>query len=105
MTFPTLYFLPTYTTTAWYHKKLAEDLQKDFNKTLEGAKEFALTDYTLALMKGNNLSLEDKNKIVQKLVTFTGLTPEFIERSNLRINPYRFSMELLLIQKFNGRTL
>lgn len=92
---PYALFLPTYTTTAWYHKKLAEDLQKDFNKTLEGAKEFALTDYTLALMKGNNLSLEDKNKIVQKLVTFTGLTPEFIERSNLRINPYRFSMELL----------
>jgi carboxypeptidase C (cathepsin A) len=88
-------YLPTYAATAWYHKKLNPDLQKDFNKTLEEAKQFAVTDYTLALMKGDGISKEEKAKIVQKLSLYTGLKPEFIERSNLRINPSRFSMELL----------
>lgn len=88
-------YLPTYTATAWYHKKLAGDLQKDLKKTLEEVKQFALTDYSVALMKGSSLGKEENAKIVQKLAAYTGLSPEFIERSNLRINPYRYNMELL----------
>lgn len=92
---PYTLYLPTYTATAMYHNKLAGDLQKDFKKTLEEVKQFALTDYTQALMKGNTLSKEENAKIIQKLSAFTGLSPEFIDRSNLRVNPYRFCMELL----------
>ena len=88
-------YLPTYTATAWYHKKLPENLQKDFNKTLEESKQFAMTDYTLALMKGSTLGNEEKAKVVEKLAALTGLSPKFIERADLRINPHRFSKELL----------
>ncbi len=92
---PYALYLPTYAAAAWYHKQLSPELQKDFNQTLEEVKQFALTDYTLALMKGNTLAKEENAKIVNKLSMYTGLTPEFIERSNLRVNPYRFVMELL----------
>lgn len=88
-------YLPTYTATAWYHKKLPQELQADFNKTLNEVKKFALEDYTLALMKGNTISKEEQKKIIQKLTIYTGLSPEFIERSNMRVNPHRFMMEFL----------
>ena len=49
-------YLPTYTATAWYHKKLPSDLQSG---TLENAvaesETFALSDYTRALMQGDAL--------------------------------------------------
>ena len=88
-------YLPTYVATAWYHQKLNEDFQKDLNKALEEAKQFALTDYTLALMQGDKIPPSDYERTVQKLAYFTGLSPDFIARSNLRVNPYRSCMELL----------
>ena len=50
---PYILFLPSYTATAWYHKKLSEELQIDRRRTLEEVEKFALTDYTVALMKGD----------------------------------------------------
>ncbi|KIC74617.1 hypothetical protein DB41_II00020 [Neochlamydia sp. TUME1] len=91
-------YLPTYTATAWYHKKLGENLQGDLDKTLEIVKDFALTDYTSALMKGDSLSAHEYAKIVAQLADYTGLSPEFIKKANLRISPQRFSKELLRAQ-------
>src|SRR4030095_5901953 len=34
-------FLPSYAATAWYHKKLDPELQKEFKKTLADAEAFA----------------------------------------------------------------
>lgn len=101
-------FLPTMAATAWYHKKLANELQIDLTKTLEAVKEFAITDYTLALMRGDTLNKEERDNVAKKLMYFTGLSQEFIEKSNLRINPYRFSTELLksknlVIGRFDSR--
>ncbi len=92
---PNILFLPTYTATAWYHKKLPEDLQGDLLKTLEEVKEFALNDYASALMKGDQLSPEDEKRIISQLTRFTGLTSQYVQGANLRINIHRFAKELL----------
>ncbi len=92
---PYILFLPTYTATSWYHKKLPDDLQKDFKKAILEAREFALNDYTLALMKGNDLEKEEREKIVKKLIRLTGLSRQYIEGTNLRINIHRYCKELL----------
>ena len=88
-------YLPTYFTTAWYHKKLGEHLQKDFDKALEEVLQFANTDYTVALMQGDRISDEKYTEIVERLSAYTGLSTDYIKRANLRINPYRFTKELL----------
>ncbi|MBI9044148.1 MAG: hypothetical protein JEZ06_06665 [Anaerolineaceae bacterium] len=92
---PYILFLPTYTATAWYHNKLDDDLQQDFQKTLQESKSFALNEYTLALMKGNTLTRNERTEIAQKLARYTGLGESYIEGSNLRIHIYRFCKELL----------
>ena len=91
---PYILFLPTYAATAWYHHKLDAELQKDLHKTLELVKDFALNEYNLALMKGNRLQGDEKAVIVKKLARFTGLSTEYIEHTNLRINIHRFVKEL-----------
>lgn len=88
-------FLPTYTTTAWYYKKLAPDLQADFSKAVEESKQFASTDYTLALMKGARLSDAERKSVAQKLARLTGLSPAFVDANDLRVTLSRFTKELL----------
>jgi carboxypeptidase C (cathepsin A) len=92
---PYILFLPTYTATAWYHKKLSSELQDDLRKTLKEVEKFALSDYAVALMKGNKLSPEKTKEIAGKLARYTGLSEDFILRSNLRVPMQRFAKELL----------
>ena len=92
---PYTLFLPSYTATAWYHHKLPDDLQNDLDKAVQEARNFAMNEYTLALMKGNNLQGEERENIITKLMRLTGLSRGYIEGTNLRININRFCKELL----------
>jgi carboxypeptidase C (cathepsin A) len=46
-------------------------------------------------MKGSALPIEEQEQISQQLARFTGLSPEYIRQTNLRINIHRFVKELL----------
>lgn len=101
-------FLPSYTAVAWNYQKLDPSLQKDFNKSLEMAKNFAMNEYSLILLKGDNLSPEERQEAVKKLSYYTGLRPDLIERANLRIQPSLFMKNLLvkehkIVGRFDGR--
>ena len=92
-------FLPTYTVTAWYHKKLPADLQADFDKAVREARDFAYGEYLVALNKGNRLTTQEWDDMARKVARYTGLSPEFIQQANLRISPARFRKELLREQR------
>lgn len=92
---PYVLFLPTYTATAWYHKKLPSDLQGDMQKALNEARRFALNEYNTALMKGDKISAKERTDIARQLARLTGLSPQYVESSNLRISISRFTKELL----------
>ncbi len=92
---PYILFLPTYAATAHYHKKLTPKQQeRPLGELLTDVKQFASTEYTLALMKGAALSAKERASIVNKLSAFTGLSKDYIERTDLRINIHRFCKEL-----------
>ncbi|MGE5299526.1 MAG: S10 family peptidase [Acidobacteriota bacterium] len=90
---PYVLFLPSYTATAWYHKKLAP--QTDLDKILEAVKAWTETDYVTALGKGDRLSPGEREAIAEKLAEFTGLSKAFIDNHNLRIDRRSFVNELL----------
>ena len=48
-----------------------------------------------ALLKGDGLTRRERDEVVEKLARYTGLSPVFILRSNLRINDQHFFKELL----------
>lgn len=92
---PYILYLPPYTLAALYHRKLSPALQADLSKTREEVEQFALNEYTLALAKGDGLSDGEKDRIIEKLVDYTGLPKIFIKNSNLRISTDVFVKELL----------
>jgi carboxypeptidase C (cathepsin A) len=99
---PYILFLPTYAAAAHYHGKLDSDLQDDLERTLAEAKQFALNDYTLALMQGAALPAEKRAEIAAQLARYTGLSADYIERTDLRVEIMRFTKELL---RKEGRTV
>lgn len=86
-------FLPTYAADAWYHGKIPN--KPPLDAFLEQAREFASGPYAAALQKGNALNDEEKQSIAQQMAQLTGLSPDYILRSNLRVQPFRFQRELL----------
>src|SRR5258706_3838851 len=86
---PTL-FLPTYAATAWYHKRLAPDLQKrPPAKLVREVQQFAAGEYASALFLGARLPAKDRAALAKKVARYTGLTPEYVERTDLRIEIFR----------------
>lgn len=98
-------FLPSYTATAWYHKKLSEDLQnRPLVDLLEEVEGFALNTYSLALLKGDLINENDRSQVIKQLSRYTGLSTNYIKQANMRICPQHFGKELLRDQqKILGR--
>lgn len=93
---PYILFLPTYAATAWYHQRLPADLQaRPLRDVLAEVAAFALGEYTLALMQGAALSAEARAGSLAKLARYTGLSADWIDRAELRIEIFRFTKELL----------
>jgi carboxypeptidase C (cathepsin A) len=91
--------LPTYTAAAWFHKKLPEKYQNNLAATLEEVEQWALSEYLIALVKGDTISKNQRNTIIDKLSQYTGLDKNYIESTNLRILSFEFIKELLRDKK------
>jgi carboxypeptidase C (cathepsin A) len=92
---PYILHLPTYAATAWYHKKLPPELSGDLGKTVAQAEAFALEEYGPALLLGDRLKEAKRHELAAKVARFTGLSTDYVLRSNLRIEINRFTKELL----------
>jgi carboxypeptidase C (cathepsin A) len=90
---PYIMFLPGYTATAWYHDLLKP--HRPLQTWLKEAEEFALGDYAQALLKGDSMSKEEREQIVEKVAMYTGISRQFVERSQLRIRDGHYFKELL----------
>jgi carboxypeptidase C (cathepsin A) len=96
---PYVLYLPTYAATAWYHKKLAPDLQRDLHKTLKEVEQWAEKGYAEALAKGDRLTPAERQEVIDKLARYTGLDKRFLDNSNMRVEIMRFTAEILRDQK------
>src|SRR5215213_9513419 len=85
---PYILFLPGYTATAWYHDMLQP--HKPLQTWLKEAEEFALGDYAKALLKGDAISKEEREQIIDKVAMYTGVSKQFVERSKLRIHAFHY---------------
>lgn len=90
---PYILYLPSYAATAAYQKALKEP-PADLGAFLAEARKFAATEYADALMKGSNISDTEKADIAKKLSRFTGLSEEYLIKSDLRVNLAQFNVEL-----------
>lgn len=89
-------FLPSYAATAWYHKRLPANLQsKSLREVVAEVERWTSEEYMAALERGDRLSPEQRQEVASRLSRYTGLSAEFIENANLRVNLNLFRKELL----------
>ena len=86
--------LPTYAATAWYHKKIPSNTAS-LEVFLKEVRTFAEGEYSTALIKGNRITDEEKERVAAKLSTYTGLSKDYLLRANLRVMEPQFTQELL----------
>jgi carboxypeptidase C (cathepsin A) len=96
---PYIFLIPSFTMIAGYHHKLAPDLQQDVNKARQQAEQWASGEYATALAKGDSLTPEERQKTIEQMSRFTGLSKDVIDQANLRIDVPKFTHYLLIDQK------
>ncbi len=93
---PYAFNLPTYATSAWYHKKLSPEMQKkSVDQIYREAMDFAYDEYLPALDRGDNLSKTRRATLIAKLHRLTGLSETYLDDANLRIVDGNWYKELL----------
>jgi carboxypeptidase C (cathepsin A) len=93
-------FLPHYTATAWFHKKLAPELQRlTLEQVTQQAERWATTDYSAALMRGNTLTPAEFNAAADAMARWTGLSKDVVVHNDLRVNLGTFDAELLRAER------
>lgn len=98
--FPLAFILPSYATTAWYHKRLSLEMQsKTVAQIAQEAENFAMNEYLPAMMRIDRLSAAEKQNLLEKFSSLTGLGKDFVERNNFRVELDEFMKELLRSQR------
>ena len=96
---PYIFLIPSYTMIAGYHHKLPPDLAQDMNRARQQSEQWASNDYARALAKGDSLTPQERQKTIDDMSRYTGLSKEVIDEANLRINVQKFTHYLLIDQK------
>ena len=97
---PLVLIFPSYTATAWYHKRLPAELQrKPLKDVLKESEEFAANVYAPALMRIDRLSAAEKQSLLDRFSSLSGLSRTFVEQNNFRVDLGEFNKELLRDQR------
>jgi len=85
-------YLPTYAAIAQYHGRLGG---KTLQEAVAEAEEYAARDYPWVLSRGDRLTADERATAVARIASLTGLTEDYVDRAELRIEHIRFFGELL----------
>ncbi len=102
---PYTLFLPSYAAIAHYHGMIPD---QSLDEVLADAERFAAGRYPNALAQGNRIPADYRAEVVTRLATLTGLSEDYLDRVNLRIEHMRFFAELLrsrrqVVGRLDGR--
>ncbi len=92
-------YLPFYAATAWYHGKHGD---RPLDDVLREAEAYVARDYPYVLGRGNRLSSDERAEAIATIARLAGLSEDYVDRADLRIEHWRFFGELLRDQ---GRTV
>lgn len=93
---PLVTILPSYATTAWYHKRLSSAMQaKSVEQVAKEARDFAGNEYTPAMLRIDTLTDAERNNLADKYSQFTGLSKQYVLNNNFRVELGKFMKELL----------
>jgi carboxypeptidase C (cathepsin A) len=89
---PYVHYLPTYAALAHYHGKHPG---RELEEVVAEGTELAERDYPWALSRGARLSADERADLVHRIAAVTGLSEQYVDRADLRVEHQRFFAELL----------
>ena len=96
---PYILLIPSFAMIAGYHHKLPADLQQDPAKARQEAEQWASGEYAQALAKGDALTPQERQQVIDHMARYTGLSKDVLDQANMRIDVPKFTHYLLLDQK------
>jgi carboxypeptidase C (cathepsin A) len=90
--YPAILAFPTLAAVNWYHKRPSTQTVDEF---VAEAKKFADTEYLLALYQGNSLQGEAREHIVERVMYYTGVSREYLEKRALHVDDVEYRREVL----------
>ncbi len=85
-------YLPTYAAVAHYHGKHG---RRSLKSVLAEAEAYAAGDYPRLLSRGDRVTSRERSEAVATLARICGVSEEYVDRADLRIEHWRFFGELL----------
>ena len=92
---PYIVNLPSYAITARYLDALPGGSPDDLEAFMAEVEAWSLNEYATALLAGGTLDPERRARVVDQMHRYTGLSRDFIEKSDLRVTAPEFEAELL----------
>jgi len=93
-------YLPTYAATAWYHDKVSPEHKKmGVRAFLDEVEAWVESTYVQALSHGDRLDAARRAEVLDRLAAYTGLTRDYVDLANLRVNIHAFCKELLKTER------
>ncbi|HEX5435911.1 MAG TPA: hypothetical protein VFW98_02040 [Gemmatimonadaceae bacterium] len=91
---PYIMYLPSYAAVAWYYHALPNQ-PAELRPFLKQVEHFATHDYAEALLAGSTITPARRDSIIQQLHRYTGLSTDYIDKADLRVDASQFEKELL----------
>lgn len=85
-------YLPTYAAIAHYH---GLHPRRSLKSVVAQARSYASQEYPWVLARGSRLTAGERAEAVAALARLTGLSPQWVDRADLRIEHVRYLTELL----------
>ncbi len=92
---PYIVNLPSYAITARYLDALPGPNPPDLEAFMAEVEEWSLTEYATALLAGGTLEAGTRARVIEQMHRYTGLSRDFIDKSDLRVTAPAFEAELL----------
>ena len=92
---PYIVNLPSYAITARYLDRLPGGSPDDLEAFMAEVEAWSLNEYATALLAGGTLDAETRSRVIDQMHRYTGLSHDFIDKSDLRVTAPAFEAELL----------
>ncbi len=92
---PYIVNLPGYAVTARYLDRLPGGSPDDLGAFMAEVEGWSLNEYATALLAGGTLDPARRERIIDEMHRYTGLSKDFIDKSDLRVTAPAFEAELL----------
>jgi carboxypeptidase C (cathepsin A) len=89
--YPAVLAFPTLAAVNWYHNHPSNQTVEEF---VAEAKQFADTDYLLALYQGNTLQGEARERIIERVMYYIGVSREYLEKRALVVEEVEFRSQV-----------